>query len=283
MRPASLPSVSSAVSTVKTGVGRPSAAAERPEALAQATASKLPGGGRIGSGLAPRTSRRCAMASSSLANGAAPWRGPAGLIPASRSAAKATEGARCHEARRVRAHQPEAVSGRPGLRLLDAARLGACGPAAHRGHQPHRLPVLPAPRGPELPDRRPEAGLAQRRSAVVHAAALPAARADGLRGPGRAGRPGRVRRRRHLGAADPRHGRQGHHVPAPSAEEDRARRLGHQRHAARLRQAAATGAPRKASTSCSRSSATISTGSSCSSRTRTRSGRSRTSGTISTG
>ena len=44
-----------------------------------------------------------------------------------------------------------------------------------------------------------------------------------------------------------------------------------------------TGGPRKRSTSCSRSSATISTGSSCSSRTRTPSGRSRTSGTTSTG
>ena len=32
-----------------------------PEALAQATLSKLPGGGRIGSGLAPSTSMRCAI------------------------------------------------------------------------------------------------------------------------------------------------------------------------------------------------------------------------------
>ena len=47
-------------------------------------------------------------------------------------------------------------------------------------------------------------GMADRRSAVVHAAALHAARADGLPGPGDRDRPRRVRGRRHLRAPEPR-------------------------------------------------------------------------------
>jgi hypothetical protein len=45
-----------AVMTVNVGLGRPRCAAERPEALPPARASKLPSGGSTGSGLEPRIS-----------------------------------------------------------------------------------------------------------------------------------------------------------------------------------------------------------------------------------
>ena len=200
------------------------------------------------------------------------------------SAPGSDRGNRSDEAVRLHSHEPTPVHRRPGLRSFDEAEFQERRRVRRAPHRSQGLSILSGVRGQAIPARRRRAQLAQRRPAVVHAAALHAARADGLSGARGRGRSGRVRGRRHLRAPVPRHGRQGDHVPHPRRGEAH---LGWQlcleRDAAGLREADATGRSRSSSASCSRSRATIAAGSICNTRSPARSDRSSRSGTTSTG
>ena len=123
-----------------------------------------------------------------------------------------------------------------GVDALHAAQLAPCRRVRRQADRVRELPgLLFQVRRPNLQPRRRQPRLGQGGPAVLHAAALHAARADELRGPCRRGRPGRVRGPGRVGAALPRHAGQGHHVPAaghPAA-------LRFERDAAGLRQAQA--------------------------------------------
>ena len=107
-----------------------------------------------------------------------------------------------------------------------------------RQHHSQQRPSVPArQRRAVVPARGRHAGVAHGGPAVLHAAPLPGAGADGLRGARGGGRSGRVRGRRRVRAAHPRHGRQGDHVPHAHRQQGRGRGSGHQRDAAGLRQA----------------------------------------------
>src|SRR5262245_50616374 len=98
--------------------------------------------------------------------GPAPWRAGPRLVSAATTPVAATGRVGPDAARRLRAHQFQAISGGDRLRPLDAPRLAPCQPAADRDHQPQGLSLLPAPRGAELSRGPREAGLAHRRPAV---------------------------------------------------------------------------------------------------------------------
>ena len=137
------------------------------------------------------------------------------------------------EAHRVHPHQPPADGRRAGLATFDPPQQRAQRRLRRAHHRHQGLSVPRRARGPDVPARRPPAAMADGGPAVLHAPALHAARADGLRGPRGRDRPRRLRGRRDLAAPDPRHGRQGADVPrAQGAEGPRV-----QRDAARLREA----------------------------------------------
>ncbi len=146
---------------------------------------------------------------------------------------------------RLHPHESQAAPRRDRLPLFDEAELA-----------PARRLRRAADRAPELRLLRATTRAAntcataasrvwrQRRPPVVHAAALHAARADGLPRPRGRHRSRRLRRRRRDGAARAGHAGQGHVLPAALRGEEARGCACDQRDAARLRKADALALPR---------------------------------------